>query len=294
MDRVLSHRVKGLPVSLYIIAFFAAMTAWLASADTTNCALAASCQTTDDEVFGAGATFNDDRGSAADNDVVIHGDTVDELVDVDASADTTFFSGTVDGSGAIVVGFSNLVGITEITATGTYNVPTGVGGLVVACVGGGASGTGWDSTAPVQGSGGGAGGTGWVFIDSPAAPYAVTIGDGGTAVGLDTDGDDGNPTSFGADCVASGGAGGLDGSIGGIGGGCSAADYCILGDSGETVAAERVIASLLIGGYGGASAFGPARNGPGNKGSGGSGANSAASPTSFDGGDGYVVVYELN
>lgn len=292
MERVLNQRVKGLPVSLYIIAFLLATIAWFASGDTTECALAASCQTTDTENFGAGAEFNQNRGSAADNDVIVHGDTVDEILDCDASADTCFFNGTVDASGATAVGFGNFVGVTVITSNTTYNVPADVSTLLVFSTGGGGGGGGFNSTTTPNypGTAGAGAGTAVCRIDASSTPsFAVTIGAAGALGAANADGSAGGNTTFAALCQGNGGGGGFFApGTGGIGGQCGTADFCIPGGNG--FAFNATDATGLAAALGGGSWRGDA---PFSRGSGGTG-GIAGSTSGTNGIAGSVVIYEFS
>lgn len=99
-----------------------------------------------------------------------------------------------------------------ITVSGTYVPGPGVKAILVESVGGGAGGGGAQPaniSAHCIGGAGGAGGTALAFITNLAASYAITIGTGGLGgtISLPT-GSDGGTTSFGTDCVATGGIGG--------------------------------------------------------------------------------------
>lgn len=99
-----------------------------------------------------------------------------------------------------------------ITASGPYVPGPGVKAILVECVGGGAGGGGAQSAnvaAHCIGGSGGAGGTALAFISTLAASYAITIGTGGLGGTIASPtGSDGGTTSFGTDCVATGGIGG--------------------------------------------------------------------------------------
>lgn len=293
MDGVLQRRIGGQPIWRVIMALQFAVIAFMSSGLSTNCALAASCQVTDNEVFGAGATFNDDRGSASDNDLVAHGDTVDNVLHVDASADTTFFNGTVDASGAQTIGFSTLTGITVVTATGTYNVPTGVNSLYVCATGGGGGGGGANSTttANFSGTGGGGGGTACSVVTNLSASYSVTIGAGGAGGAANADGVAGGNTSFGSEATGLGGGTGFFApGLGGLGSSCITADVCFQGGDGVLFNALDAV------GYGRAAGGSSWRAGAavsGGSGTGGSG-GMVTSTSGSAGAGGSVVIFEYN
>jgi hypothetical protein len=295
-----------LPISLYIIAFFAATTAWLASGDTTNCALAASCQTTDDEVFGAGATFNDDRGSAADNNVVMHGDTVDNVFVMDAATDTINLAGTINGTNAVKIGFGGLSSLTAFDTAGTFtfNVPTGVTRLYVECAGAGGGGAG-GSVANGAGAGGGAGGYSAVVLDATGiASLTIDVGTGGTAGVAGGAGGAGGPTVVNDGtsdvCRATGGGGGgaNNGTVasGGSPGNGTDGDVTLGGGLADDVAGNAQVSGAGAASRWGTSGAGVGMAGGGIQGgpaSGGSGAADTADGGG-PGGDGIVFVNAFN
>lgn len=139
------------------------------------------------------------------------------------------------------------------TSSGTWTKPTGckrvkVTGIAAGGGGGGANIT--DANRVSAGGGGGAGGAFVVSVDvSAVASVPVTVGAGG--VGNDADvGGDGGDSSFGTYGVATGGAGGRDGSatagatagVGAAGGQGTAGDIVFGGSGGSdgiTVSTER-------------------------------------------------------
>jgi len=294
ISRIPHPRITTGSLALAGVVFLALV--WLAQG-ATECASAQGCTVDLRRVIPTGLVVNEDRGATTDHDMEVHGDSVDDVLFVDASLNTTFFNGTVDGSGAVAVGFSNLVGIEVITATGDYDVPTGVSTLLIYCTGGGGGGGGWadDTTiAGVPGGGGGGGGTGVTLVDaSGTASYAVTIGAAGTGGAEDANGTSGTSTTFGAECTGAGGTGGFGNpeAIPGNGGGCTA-DFCINGGDGRATNAADSIASA-ISMAGGSTWRTGAGLGLGSQGGGGQGGNSSV-PTAFNGDSGSVVVFEFN
>jgi hypothetical protein len=155
-----------------------------------------------------------------------------------------------------------------ITASGTWNKPTGAHRVHVRCIGGGGAGGGAGTTAGGQwsfGDGGGAGEyrEGWFDASTFASTVAVTIGAAGTA-GTGAGGAGGN-TSFGAHMTANGGAGGgvrtstavvgfsgVTSNLGGSGG--SGGDVAMAGGAGGPgIGLSSTTTFGQIGGAGGAS-----------------------------------------
>jgi hypothetical protein len=295
LSRIPHPRITTGSIALAGVVFLALV--WLAQG-ATECASAQGCTVDLQRVIPTGLVVNEDRGATTDHDLRVHGDSVDDVLFVDASTNTAFLNGTVDGSGAIAVGFSNLVGIEVITATGDYDVPTGVSTLLVYCTGGGGGGGGWadDTTvAGVPGGGGGGGGTGVTLVDaSGTASYAVTMGAPGTGGAEDANGTSGTSTTFGSECSGDGGSFGMGNpeGVAGNGGGCTA-DFCIAGGEGRaTNAADSTTSNISMSG-GGTWQHAAGSIGLGSQGGGGQGGNSSV-PTAFNGDSGRVVVFEFN
>lgn len=174
--------------------------------------------------------------------------------------------------------------VDSFTSSGTWNCPTGVTSATVRCWGGGGAGGTATGTAGTSG-GGGAGGA---FATSTLAVsagtgYTVTVGAGGTAITLPTDGQTaaGGDTWFNTSStiIAKGGAGGqCEATSGNHGsGGTGSSTGCI----GTTVAAggSGAAGTTSIGGGGG--------GGAGTGGAGGAASGSTGGTgTSSNGGDG--------
>lgn len=115
---------------------------------------------------------------------------------------------------------------TFITSSGTYSRPADWDNAAntIECVGGGGGGGGNDSSLSAGAGGGGGGAYSAVTNQNISSSTTVTIGAGGTAGNsTPTDGGAGGDTSFGATCVAKGGAGGQSDTSGGAGGAGGAA-----------------------------------------------------------------------
>jgi hypothetical protein len=103
----------------------------------------------------------------------------------------------------------NLASITRYTASQTWNRPANCKGILVRAwgAGGGSGGAASNSGSALSASGGAGGGElREIFISSPDASYAMTIGAGGTAGAAgNNNGGDGGDTSFGTVLTAKGG-----------------------------------------------------------------------------------------
>lgn len=98
------------------------------------------------------------------------------------------------------------------TASGVWNKPLGARQVMAQVQGGGGAGGGATTATSgnaSMGGGGGAGGYAEVLLDATAvaSSVTVTVGNGGTGVAA-ADGGNGQSSSFGAHCVATGGSGG--------------------------------------------------------------------------------------
>ena len=98
------------------------------------------------------------------------------------------------------------------TASGTYTPSANLVGAIVECVGGGGGGGGSPGAARQwhTAGGGGSGGYSRKYLTSTqiGASQTVTIGTAGGGGAGAANGSAGNATSFGALCIANGGAGG--------------------------------------------------------------------------------------
>ena len=111
------------------------------------------------------------------------------------------------------------------TTTGNYTVPQGVSSLIVEIIGAGGGGARYSSNTG-NGGGGGSGAYGKTLVSvTPGEIILVTVGAGGTRyIGTSGSGGDGSSagnTSFGSYVLATGGAGGLNTSVGGVAGTCN-------------------------------------------------------------------------
>ena len=114
------------------------------------------------------------------------------------------------GSGASLTGIDpgGLASVQVFTSDGTWNRPSGITKVKVIVTGGGGGGGGGGSSWN-HGAGGDAGGTAIEFIDvSSTASVSVTVGTGGGGGAYNTAGSNGNSSSFGSFCSATGGRGG--------------------------------------------------------------------------------------
>ena len=113
------------------------------------------------------------------------------------------------GSGANLTGVdSGLASVQVFTSNGTWNRPSGITKVKVIVTGGGGGGGGGGATWN-HGAGGDAGGTAIEFIDvSSTASATVTVGTGGNGGAYNTERSNGNTSSFGSFCSATGGRGG--------------------------------------------------------------------------------------
>ncbi|MCE1235100.1 MAG: DUF2793 domain-containing protein [Hyphomicrobiales bacterium] len=204
-----------------------------------------------------------------------------------------------------LAGGGRLLSTRLFTASGTWTKPTGVRFALVWALGGGGGGGGAAgvASAGAAGGGGGAGGFAMRLLDvSAVSSRAVAIGaGGGGGAASGAAGGTGGATSFGADVVVQGGAGGSGmaaGSFatavtGGLGGTATAGDPAFAGAPGD--AGLRFDAANVLSGSGAASFFGGGARGnvgavagsiASAPGSGGSGAAVAASATGLAGGSG--------
>ena len=209
---------------------------------------------------------------------------------------TTFLRGDNAWASA-AAGFNS---IQVFTASGTWTRPSGITKVVIHAVGGGgAGGGGYSSTYWGQAGGGGA-----YFIKyldvSAIATSVITIGAGGTAVAQSTVGTTGGNTIWagGGALTANGGAGGDKGynnghgSSYGTGGTTSSGDVNFTGSRGTNGSAGGTIPGIPMGGWG----FSPYDYATaGNRvstGYGYGGWTANASPWSYAGGGGLIIVWE--
>jgi hypothetical protein len=150
-------------------------------------------------------------------------------------------------------GFSRRV---AYAASTTVTVPQGVALIRATVIGGGGGGGGSDGT--FAGAGGGAGGfASGTFAVTPGSVIEVTVGaGGGGGPAAQVSGGNGNPSSFGSLCSASGGTGGqfqsTQATPGGEGGQGSGGELAGLGGYG----ADGQNGTIVIGGNGGQSLMG--------------------------------------
>jgi hypothetical protein len=189
---------------------------------------------------------------------------------------------------------SNLLRVTRYSTagSGTWTKPSDVGRVFIVAVGGGGGGGG---NVGGYAAGGASGGLSEIFISSPSASYAYTVGAAGAA-GNATNGGTGGTTTIAGLSVTGGGGGLSDGTgnlpIAGIG---SGGDFNATGESGWPAAGGGV----PLGGHGGSTRFG-AGGTPGRAtgnaatagqfGGGGGGAGAAA--LGGAGGAGYIEIWE--
>jgi hypothetical protein len=193
-----------------------------------------------------------------------------------------------------------LYNITRYTTagSGTYTKPANINRLWVRAIGGG-GGSGGSSSA-AGGGGGGGGGYGDLFITSPAASYAYSVGASGTGGG-------GNGATGGATTIAGisagGGIGGIGGSgsvggTGGSGGSTSGGGTNMRGGPGGA-AAVAAGGSTSTGGNGGNCVLGGGGIGGGNGAgpsvglSGGGAGGATGSVGGSNGGPGYIEIWEF-
>jgi hypothetical protein len=202
-----------------------------------------------------------------------------------------------NGTFGAVSSLGRLYNIVHITAagSGTYTKPANINRLLVRAIGAGGGGGGCNGSA--GGGGGGSGGYGDLFITSPAASYAYTVGSGGAGgSGAGGNGGNGGATTI-AGISAGGGAGGTgntgSGNVaGGLGGSTSGGGTNTRGGNGSigssSGSGDGGNCVLAGGGAGVVSGTG----GGGLTGAGGSGGGSSTSPGGA-GGAGYIEIWEF-
>lgn len=218
---------------------------------------------------------------------------------------------TSNGAGALPTfqaggggGGGGLNSVQVFTTTGTWNRPVGVTKIIVEILSAGGGGGGprsADAGATSQGGGGGA--YGKLFLDvSAISTAAITIGAGGTAGGVDSNGSAGGTTSFGAYISATGGSGGSYTAAynkvtnGGLVTGGSVNGYGQSGAPGGTANAARGWGANSVYGQGGGGAYSSANAtaafGYGAGGGGGLRTGGATNWTATDGTQGIIIVWE--
>jgi hypothetical protein len=207
---------------------------------------------------------------------------------------------------------TSLVGRTQIfTASGTFNIPSGITSTEIEVWGaggaGGASSDGTGNPAGTAGSGGGGGGYSYKRVTglTPGGTVSVTVGNGGVGVANAAAlGGSGEASSFGPHATANGGVGGPSGRnatvSGGAGGTATGGDLNVAGARGgtggptATFQAEFLLHIWNKGGLparsiGSVDAFGTGASGRG-FGTGGNGASGGAAIAGGNGAPGLVIV----
>lgn len=233
--------------------------------------------------------------------------------------DATFFQ--IDPSGNLTFRRES-VGLQQrltFPNPGTFNFTKasfpGLTRLRVRVVGGGGAGAGAnaDTGESVSRAGGGGGGYSESVLDAAdlGASETITVGAGGTNVAGNTDGDNGNQSSFGGFVMARGGAGAIavmpsgvnpDARAGSPGGSQGIGHIITAGGSGGPCI--RISPTVVLGGAGGDAGGGMGQGGiarAGNtdgadgRGYGGGGGGATSTGGNFSGGDGSpgVVIIEL-
>jgi hypothetical protein len=200
-----------------------------------------------------------------------------------------------NGTFGAVSSLGRLYNITRYATagSGTYTKPANINRLLVRAIGGGGGGGG---TTGAGAGGGGGGGYGDLFITSPAASYAYTVGAAGTGGGISgTNGGSGGATTI-AGISAGGGNGGTGstgaGGAGGAGGSTSGGGANMRGGAGSSN-------SSSFGGNGGncvlAGCGGGGSSSAGTVGTtgGGGGGGGGASFSGGIGGAGYIEIWEF-
>lgn len=209
--------------------------------------------------------FETDTGKV----LVYNGSTWKHIISINTGSGVAW-TGDTTITGNLTVSGSVSKGVTGptrniYTANATWTKPTGLVASLVQVQASGASGGGAPTTGSGQaslGSGGGAGGysESLILAGSLAATVAVTVG--AAAAGVSgANGNNGNTSSFGAHCVAAGGAAGIArtagniayGIDGGAGGTVSAGDIQVPGEPGMPGWGDG---NLGFSGTGGSSRFG--------------------------------------
>jgi hypothetical protein len=240
----------------------------------------------------------------ADNTTYLRGDrtfqtistmtaTTGGLVPTPPNDVTQFLRG--NGTFGAVSSLGRLYNITRYSTagSGTYTKPANINRILVRAIGGGGGGGGTSSGGA---GGGGSGGYGDIFITSPAASYAYTVGAAGTGgAGSGTNGGNGGATTI-AGISAGGGNGGTGGTgsggVGGAGGSTSGGGANMRGGAGSSnssaVGGNGGNCVLAGGGGGGSNSAGTV--GTTGSGGGGSGGTSVAGGI---GGAGYIEIWEF-
>lgn len=225
-------------------------------------------------------------------------------------ADSTFFSIQADGTLTFNRGSVGLQRLLTFTTPGTFTFTKasfpGLTRVRVRVVGGGGAGAGANADAgeSVSRAGGGGGGYSESVLDAAdlGASETITVGAGGTNVAGNTDGDNGNQSSFGGFVMARGGAGATavmpsgvnpDARAGSPGGSPGIGQITTAGGSGGPCI--RTSATVVLGGAGGDSGGGYGQggiaragdtDGADGRGYGGGGGGATSTGGNFSAGDG--------
>jgi hypothetical protein len=250
-------------------------------------------------------------GGTADNTTFLRGDRTFQAI----ATMTATTSGLVPtppndvnqvlrGNGTFgAASLGRLYNITRYTTagSGTYTKPANINRLLIRAIGGG-GGSGGSSSA-AGGGGGGGGGYGDLFITSPAASYAYSVGAAGLGGGSGSAGGSGGATtiagiSAGAGAAGTGGSG-TTGGTGGSGGSTSGGGTNMRGGPGGA-AAVSAGGSTSTGGNGGNCVLGGGGigggNGPGPSAGlsgGGAGGATGSGIAGSNGGPGYIEIWEF-
>lgn len=189
---------------------------------------------------------------------------------------------------------SSTVQVFTSTGANTWNKPAGLKWVIVEVQGGGSSGT---SSGGANHDASGAGG-GYAKKLIPAASLGstetVTVGSGGSAPAVNTNGNAGSASSFGSHCSANGGTAPVHTGAGGVGGTATGGDVNIAGQSGHEALSSG--SGFSIGGSSQLGRGGISKSGGSNAngtGYGAGGAAAANSNTPGAGTQGIVIVTEF-
>lgn len=182
-------------------------------------------------------------------------------------------NGGTGTSSGVVTGLQNIV---QLTGSGTWTKPAGVGSVLVYAIGAGGGGGGVWTTSNSNVGGGGGGGAGGIGMGvvSVTGNVSYSVGTGGTGGNTGQDGNDGGATTFGTITCGGGGKGIMSpsgtGGAGGAGGTCnlSIAHSAMAGGQGGSTPTNTTAGTGGGGGAGGA---------------GGGGTYAGVAGTAFDG-----------